>query len=202
MKSEKPFVFLANKGFRNLEDRGGTQYLIKAFIEEFTKEENVELLVKINPAYGIPNVEQILKDLGYNEDGPKIIFDVNNYNYSDLVKLYNNSDVFVCPTRAESFGIPMIEAMACGKPVITTDFGGQTDFVDNTNGWIISGELEEVKHELQYEGIKWLTPNIEELKLKLRTATQSNLKSRKEEAIKTANNFTWQKTAKKIVELI
>ena len=34
------FKFLCNKGFRNLEDRGGIQYAIKAYLEEFTQEDN------------------------------------------------------------------------------------------------------------------------------------------------------------------
>jgi len=117
-----PFTFLASKGFRNMRDRGGIQYLIKAYLEEFTKDDNVELILKINPAYSFnPKIMSNFK----GDAKIKIITD--NYEYKDLVNLYNQCDVFVSPTRAESFNIPCIEAMACGKPVITTDFGGQTD---------------------------------------------------------------------------
>lgn len=40
---------------------------------------------------------------------------------ADLVRLYNAADVFVYPSRYEGFGLPVIEAMACGTPVVTSD---------------------------------------------------------------------------------
>ena len=39
----------------------------------------------------------------------------------DMNKFYNSLDVFVFPTSIEGYGMPMVEAMACGKPVITID---------------------------------------------------------------------------------
>ena len=41
----------------------------------------------------------------------------------DLVALYNGADVFVYPSRYEGFGLPLLEAMACGCPVVTTTGG-------------------------------------------------------------------------------
>lgn len=41
---------------------------------------------------------------------------INNH---DLATLYNAAFVFLYPSLRESFGIPMLEAMACGTPVIT-----------------------------------------------------------------------------------
>jgi glycosyltransferase involved in cell wall biosynthesis len=42
----------------------------------------------------------------------------------DLVALYNCADLFVFPSNVEGFGLPVIEAMACGTPVLTTDAVG------------------------------------------------------------------------------
>jgi len=39
-----------------------------------------------------------------------------------MVEIYNLMDVFVLPTAGEGFGIPTVEAMACGKPVIITNY--------------------------------------------------------------------------------
>jgi len=128
---------------------------------------------------------------------------MSNIPYNELINLYNKGNVFVSPTRAEAFNIPCIEAMACGLPVITTNFGGQTDFVNEKNGWIIGGKLTEVRHELMYEGIKWLTPDLEELKKAMRDATNPNLRQKKaSEALKTARKHTWEQTANKIANLI
>lgn len=199
-KPEK-FTFVANKGFRNLQDRGGIQYLIRAYMEEFTKEDNVELLLKINPAYGIPDLNTLLPQLKPREDNlPIMNIDTQNYPYEKLVDLYNKGHVFVSPTRAEAYNLGCIEAMACGLPVITTNFGGQTDFVNTDNGWLVGGELKTVEHEIMYEGIKWLTPNIEELRRSMREAYENKelVKQKSEKSILIAKENTWDKTSEMI----
>jgi glycosyltransferase involved in cell wall biosynthesis len=204
---EKPkeLTFILNKGFRNLEDRGGVQYFLKAYLEEFNSTDKVEAIVKINPAYGIPDINKLMSKITNKQnDLPKLSFDLNAYDYNQLVNLYNKGNVFVSPTRAEAYNLGCIEAMSCGLPVITTDFGGQTDFCSNENGWIVGGELTEIKHEIMYEGIKWLTPSIEELKKTMRDIynNQNTILDKSIKAIETAVNNTWFKTACKIKELI
>ena len=201
-QEKEKFTFLANKGFRNLEDRGGIQYLIKAYTEEFT-DENVKLLIKINPAYGIPDLQKMVVDLAPEKQFPGIEFNIENLDYKELVNLYNKGDVFVSPTRAEAFNIPCLEAMSCGLPVITTSFGGQTDYVNNDNGWIIEGKLEEVKHELLYEGISWLTPDIESLKKRMREAYSKSLevKNKGKQALEDSKKYSWDKTAELLMML-
>lgn len=46
-----------------------------------------------------------------------------------MYTLYNSADVFVSACQAEGFNMPILEAMACGTPVICTDDGGNRDFV-------------------------------------------------------------------------
>jgi len=46
-------------------------------------------------------------------------------------------DVFVLPSIVETFGVVLIEALACGKPVIATQCGGPEDIVNQINGLII-----------------------------------------------------------------
>ena len=48
-----------------------------------------------------------------------------------LVDLYRSSDVFVLPTRAETFGIAAAEAAACGLPVVAAAVGGLADIVED-----------------------------------------------------------------------
>jgi glycosyltransferase involved in cell wall biosynthesis len=202
-QDREKFKFLCNKGLRNLEDRGGIQYVIKAYLEEFTKDDNVELRIKINPAYGVPNLLLMFPELK-KPGHPQITYIFENIPYDKLVEFYNSGDVLVAPSRSEAFGIPMIEAMACGKPVITSNFGGQTDFCNDKNSWLIDGELTEVTWEVPYEGINWLTPNIQKLKKCMRMAyINRELTSGKgHEAFKTAKEYTWNNTAQKIKELI
>jgi len=55
----------------------------------------------------------------------------------EKLKLLQTSDFMVLPSLYESFGVVLIEAMACGKPVITTLSGGQKEFVNKDNGILV-----------------------------------------------------------------
>jgi glycosyltransferase involved in cell wall biosynthesis len=54
-----------------------------------------------------------------------------------LAKLYKASDVFLFTSYAESFGLPPLEAMACGTPVIMTDAKGTRDYAVNYSNAIV-----------------------------------------------------------------
>lgn len=189
------FQFLMNKGFRNLEDRGGVQYGIKAYLEEFDGHDT-ELIVKINPAYGIPNLIELIPELEHRDD---VKFITADYSTEQLNEMYNNCDVFISPTRAEAFNLPCLEALSCGKPVITTNYGGQTDFINNETGWLVDYDLVDVKHELEYEGIEWAIPKHEGLKSAMALSTGHKIDP--ETCIKVAKELTWKNTAEKINDL-
>jgi len=51
--------------------------------------------------------------------------------------LYAKCDVWLCGSRSEGFGLPILEAMACRCPVVSTKVGGATDIIeDGTNGYL------------------------------------------------------------------
>lgn len=56
----------------------------------------------------------------------------------EIAELYRRADLFVYPSWFEGFGLPPLEAMACGTPVVTTDCGGVRDFaVDGYNTLVV-----------------------------------------------------------------
>lgn len=50
---------------------------------------------------------------------------------SDLVALYNMASVFIMPSLSEGFGLPVLEAMQCGCPVVTSDLGSLKEIVED-----------------------------------------------------------------------
>jgi D-inositol-3-phosphate glycosyltransferase len=64
----------------------------------------------------------------------------------DLLRLYQGAELFVLPSRQEGLGIVMLEAMACGTPVITTAYGGPEGIViDGETGLHLPVDTDEAK---------------------------------------------------------
>lgn len=56
----------------------------------------------------------------------------------DLAALYSMSDVMLASSMGEGFGIPVVEAQACGTPVIVSDFSAQPELC--ASGWLVQGQ--------------------------------------------------------------
>ncbi len=71
--------------------------------------------------------------------------------HSDLVKALQESDVLVMPSYLDSWAAVVVEAMACGLPVIVSDNTGAKDIVNDSNGIIIStGNKEQLKQAVLF----------------------------------------------------
>ncbi len=107
-KNEKHDIFtigtLSSLGYRKR-----VHLLIKAFME--ANIENSQLLL----AGTGPNMEEF-KKMASKDDRIKFLGFVPDEKINDF---YNSLDVFVFPTSLEGYGMPMVEAMGAGKPVIT-----------------------------------------------------------------------------------
>jgi D-inositol-3-phosphate glycosyltransferase len=72
--------------------------------------------------------------------------------HDELPDYYRAADALVLPSHYESFGLVVLEAMACGTPVIATRVGVVEDIVRNgVNGWVV----EENGPESLAEGLRW-----------------------------------------------
>ena len=77
------------------------------------------------------HLEQLTRDLG-----------VENYVKllgirDDVISLLKASDIFVMPSRYEGLSIAMIEAMACGLPIVASDAPGLTDYIDHEQNGLL-----------------------------------------------------------------
>jgi glycosyltransferase involved in cell wall biosynthesis len=99
-------------------------------------------------------------------------------NDDKLAELYSSSDLFVFASHIEGYGLPPLEAMACGTPVITTDCRGVRDYVvDGENSILVPPKQPSV---------------IAECIIKLYNNPDLTEKM-KQKGIETAKNFTWDR---------
>ena len=203
---KQPFTFICNKGWRGgMEDRGGMQYVLKAFNEEFTEKDDVQLKIKLNPSYlGGRDVNSLMEELGLEREGKApILINSDNVLFEEIPNLYQGN-VYVCATRAEGFNLPGLEAHSMGLPTIQTDYGGQIDYMTEETDYYINYELKEVDNDIQYEGIKWAVPDIKHLRELMRYCYENKkeVKQKGDLARKNIEQWTWSMSAKKIKEVL
>ncbi len=95
----------------------------------------IELSKRLNEKYKIVLVgtnEQVEKTLPDN-----ILSIRRTQNQKQLAEIYSSADVFVNPTREDTFPTVNIEALACGTPVVTFNTGGSPEILDESCGIVV-----------------------------------------------------------------
>jgi glycosyltransferase involved in cell wall biosynthesis len=113
-------------GYRNRQD----DRKVLLCVARVSKEKNLEDFFELE----YPNSRKIMVGDGpmlekYRKQYPNVEF-VGFRTGTELAEYYANADVFVFPSRWETFGIVMIEAMACGTPVAAYPCQGPEDVID------------------------------------------------------------------------
>lgn len=67
----------------------------------------------------------------------------------DLVAIYNMASVFVMPSRYEGFGLPILEAMSCGCPVITTRNGSLKEVAGDAAEFVDAEDVENISQTIE-----------------------------------------------------
>lgn len=65
----------------------------------------------------------------------------------ELAQYYRNADVFIFPSKADTFGIVMIEALACGTPVVAYPVSGPIDIISDKVNGILTNNLSNGVHD-------------------------------------------------------
>ena len=186
-------------------DRKGIDTLLKAYGEAFSINDNVTLIIK-----SFPNphnkVYQVLEELrGNNHLFPHVVIILDQYNDAQLKGLYLQSNLLVAPSRGEGFGLPIGEAMRLGIPVITTGWGGQLDFVNNTNSWLIDYKFTPSESHFGLDQSFWADPCVNhlcELILEVFNSSDIAIKSKTSAGRKITSSFTWEGVAKKNIDFV
>ncbi len=83
-----------------------------------------------------------------NEPLPDFIRFIANPSQNEIPGLYASCDVWLLTSDHEGFGLPILEAMACRTPVLSTRAGAAPELIDGTNGTLLPGESKAFADEI------------------------------------------------------
>lgn len=128
-----------------------------------------------------PKLKQQVQELGI-ENRVKFL---NYVSYKELPIIINNAIALVFPTLWEGFGLPVLEAMACGTPVITSNLSSLPEITGDAAILINPYKVEEINNAMN------MIANDTELRSRLSILS-----------LQQAQKFSWQKTAEATKEVL
>jgi len=147
-KNTRDFTFIT---VGNLIYRKRMDLTVEAFSKAFENVDNVKLMV-----IGEGEERKKLEDIIKRDKLDKKVVLKGRLDRNAISKYMNQSDCFVLASRAETFGVVYIEAMASGLPVIATKCGGPEGFVNEENGILIPVD----DMDALVDAMKWMYENI------------------------------------------
>ena len=201
----------------------GAQEMMKALAEVDKEFKNWKYVCKSwtsDCASEWRNIEEALaSELGIRD---KIIFLDDAFSPEFMVDMLNACDIYAAPSRIEGFGMIQVEAMACGKPVISINVGGPAETIIHNKTGFLARVSEEIKLNsewvyphmgfdeekvMQFDKPKTFAYRAEVDDLKnytLKLLTDDKLredmgKAAREHAVK---NFDYKVTSKKMLDVI
>ena len=149
-------------------DRKGIFHLLKTFTSLYKNNPNVELHLKSNSAMLFYGGNEVQK---YVDENSNIFWDKSDTGHERMIELYNECHAYVYPSRADTFGMTILEAMGCGLPVISTSEPGASELVKGMYYETPTKEVAVVGHPWMLGN--WGEPDMRVLKNQMLTLEQN-----------------------------
>lgn len=181
LKTNKKFKILANIAQNH--KRKNLPGLLEAYGKAFTKNDDVCLIIKgknkeVKHPFEI-SLNECLNNFKKKYPNCAEIIVYSEF-IEDISSLYRSIDVVFTLTHCEGFFFPGLESIASGKLVIAPNWGGQIDFLNNTNALLVEGKEVLADRTSMYWESKpnaiWFQPSIDDAVEKLKFA-YSNIQS-------------------------
>tara|TARA_B100000131_G_scaffold322226_1_gene375480 strand:- start:673 stop:1731 length:1059 start_codon:yes stop_codon:yes gene_type:complete len=191
------------------EVRKGHDILIECFNEAFDHDDPVELWMMCENPFYSPEMQQRWTGLCKNSKlASKIRLIPRQMTHAGVYNLMKQVTCGVFPSRAEGWNLELLEVMACGKPVIATNYSAHTEFCNESNCRLIEIEHNEIANDgfwfngqgsWAHIGDAQKQQLIDHMKI-IHTQKQSGVLSQNMDGIETAKKFSWKNSAKKFLE--
>lgn len=134
--SDRPYILFVGK----LSRRRHIPELVAAFAQLKRTRNIPHALVLVGPNTGGQDVRALAGQHGMESS----VIHLEYASHAELVAIYNAADLFVYPSAYEGFGIPVLEAMACGVPTIALRNSSFLEFADGTAYLARDGDPDEL----------------------------------------------------------
>lgn len=183
--------------------RKGLDILLEAYQQTFSRNDDVILILKIvgkNTVY--PNeFPDLLKQMLDSPKAPLIQVITQDLSEMQMASLYRSATCLISPYRGEGFNMPVLEALACGALVATSDTNPTNEFVPKHIGFRIPGQRKYLFSNDKGPPSWYFEPNIDGLKMILEEITSlspSEIEHRKKNGNRWAvEHFSWAKVWEK-----
>lgn len=137
----KPYKSIADKTFAfysifEWTERKNPDALLRAYWQEFTEKDDVSLVIKTYlDDFSVAKRREISQAIGSIKTQCNLDYYAPVYLYRDLMnrnqiyRFHKSFDCFISTHRGEGWGIPQMEAMLMGKPIISTNLGGIHEYL-------------------------------------------------------------------------
>jgi glycosyltransferase involved in cell wall biosynthesis len=186
--------------------RKGVDALLAAYGKAFRDSDDVSLIIKTFPNPHNDVAEQIARLRQQDPAFPHVVLIDRDSGQAELVGLYQASHAFVAPSRGEGLGLPLAEAMLYNLPVITTAWGGQTDFCKPATAWLCDYRFVKTSSHLGTGHSVWADPDVDHLARLLREVHGLNPEQRQARTaaarLAILKDYTWDRVAQRTEEAI